>query len=385
MPPDGLLRHNGKWRVQCLTPNVCLTPVGSVLVPVPYACVEQGATAKACVPNVRYTGHAAFTVDSYLAATENDEPGTGGGVVSGVRGGKCEPLESVPNIRACGSPVVMDQQVFWMNERNCLAMAYYEEVPPSTSAAANEAEDQEAEAVPDKRTDYSQDADCQPAGGKAMTPEQYEGLQTMEQEKAMVSDGLDLKGGTDDVGCDDPGSATTPHVPDSQANNCPWRHCRNNCLTTRYGDASIPGIVPGIIQAQIGSFGVEVRQSLEAWMSLGNSSETFSSMQGHDLLCSNPLGRELAGREDLAGESCERLCAVELGGSKVENVPEKEPGPNYKVLKMGSEAVEGVRSTVDAIGNVVGEVVEAGEAAAKAVDKVVGILGRVRQLGMPIL
>ena len=69
-------------------PDVCLTPqpVGPP-VPVPYANTSQHATAVGFVPNVILSGGFAHNVTTTVPMSSGDEPGTNGGVASGMFAG----------------------------------------------------------------------------------------------------------------------------------------------------------------------------------------------------------------------------------------------------------------------------------------------------------
>jgi hypothetical protein len=344
MPPDGALRKNGKWVLQSLTPNVCLTPGGGTPVPVPYTCFEEGATAENVAASVRFTGQNAFTLESILPTTQNDSPGTAGGVISGTVGGICEPIQCIEVIRASSIPIVCDRQLFWMNNRNCLAVAYYEPVPVDRM----------------KKTDYSSRDECKPAEGQPtqkMTAEEFDQLQTLEEEKAMGR--FELQ----DPGCADPGSAWSPTTPDPDAWACPARHCRNNCIGTRKLNESV---------AELFSDGTEQVQEFKAIGTQGFSENTYSADQPHDNLCSNPLGQELAKYEE---ESCERLCAIELGGYLVKHGTEGEPSEHYKKYRKRYERVE---SFVD-------KIVDAIEAVEDVIDEAREVLKKVDLIGVPTL
>ena len=388
MPPDGALRKNQKFKVQSLTPNVCLTPIGGIQTPVPYFCFEMGATANATAATVRFTNQEAFTLASHLQTTKNDAPGTAGGIVSGTFGSICEPIEGLAKIRACGKPVCRDRHLFWINAKNGIGLAYYDPVALGSygGGVATEADSQnskngevdssstskdadpskegaENSNAPEKQTKYFKDENCEMSGGTSdMTSEEFESLETIDQENAKYANGKFLPW-KDDIDCDDPGNPYSPHSPDGEANSCPFRHCRNNCLQTRHGYGGAAG-------ARVGSDAVEGGQAIDAIMHGGYSDSTYSAGQTHDLQCSNPAGRELGSRADLAGESCERLCAIELGGFKYKHTGDGPPSAIYEAadtLKTAGEsvkeAVESVKQTVESVKQTVEEISEAYERA----------------------
>ena len=63
-----------------LTPDVCLTPVGGAMVPVPYAISVTLAGSTKVTPSVRFNRAPAYVYGHSLAPpVKGDEPGTGGG------------------------------------------------------------------------------------------------------------------------------------------------------------------------------------------------------------------------------------------------------------------------------------------------------------------
>ena len=93
-------RKTGEARVISLTPDVCLTPVGPSMVPVPYPIVGTFNTVSGEKTTVRFAGKPAFTTESRVTKVVGDEAGTGGGVVSGASKGQCKPLTFSTTVRA---------------------------------------------------------------------------------------------------------------------------------------------------------------------------------------------------------------------------------------------------------------------------------------------
>jgi len=68
-----------------LTPDVCWTPVGSTVVPVPYMITADLSDSLVTSPNTRFNGQPVFLHDqSKVSQITGDEAGTGGGVKSGT-------------------------------------------------------------------------------------------------------------------------------------------------------------------------------------------------------------------------------------------------------------------------------------------------------------
>lgn len=77
-------RDDDEATIICLSPCICLTPLGKEMLPVPYMITAKLGnkikTAKKC----RFNGKEVFTMDSRVTTCTGNEAGTGGGVQSGV-------------------------------------------------------------------------------------------------------------------------------------------------------------------------------------------------------------------------------------------------------------------------------------------------------------
>lgn len=65
-------------------PDVCLTPVGPAMVPIPYVNLALHTAASKASTIVSFAGMAALNLGSTVPTTLGDEPGVGGGVMSGT-------------------------------------------------------------------------------------------------------------------------------------------------------------------------------------------------------------------------------------------------------------------------------------------------------------
>ncbi len=102
-------------KIICTSPCVCLTPMGSSMVPVPYMIWAKLDDGGDTVTNVSFNGHEAFTMNSHTTTCYGNEPGTGGGIISGVNLGYCRPLTNKDNMTIKGKKVIHDDCVFGMN------------------------------------------------------------------------------------------------------------------------------------------------------------------------------------------------------------------------------------------------------------------------------
>lgn len=78
--------HKNSDGVSIAAPDVCLTP--SPLIPVPYVNVALSKDLTNQARTVFADGQGIALKDSYFGTSAGDEPGTGGGVISGVNKGR---------------------------------------------------------------------------------------------------------------------------------------------------------------------------------------------------------------------------------------------------------------------------------------------------------
>lgn len=118
-------RKTLKARVVYQAPDVCLTPSGPSMVPVPYPIVGQFSDSMATTPTVKMTNEESFNLGSKIGTVIGDEAGVGGGVISGVNKNVCEYLTFSPTVFAEGKNVVRHDDIMWMNNRNTIGKVLF--------------------------------------------------------------------------------------------------------------------------------------------------------------------------------------------------------------------------------------------------------------------
>ena len=109
-------RKSGKGAmITCLAPDVCKTPVGNSVVPIPYMITSQLSWAQMTAPSVKLTDLEAFTMNSRTDKVVGDEPGTVGGVKSGVNRGWCKPISKKTNVFVEGAELIQNDNFYEMN------------------------------------------------------------------------------------------------------------------------------------------------------------------------------------------------------------------------------------------------------------------------------
>ncbi|WP_088684068.1 PAAR-like domain-containing protein [Rhizobium sp. R635] len=123
--PLEALRDTDEARIVSLAPDVCLTPVGSSTVPIPYPIVDYCGHDRSFTPTVRFAGKKAMVMRSCTTHVHGDKPGVRKGVKSGTVESICEPIGHASQIRAEGSHVIRHLDRFWMNSRNTQGEALF--------------------------------------------------------------------------------------------------------------------------------------------------------------------------------------------------------------------------------------------------------------------
>ncbi len=123
-PLEGL-RDVDDARIVSLSPDVCLTPVGSSVVPIPYPVVDYCGHDRNYTSSVRFTGYRAMVMRSCTTHVHGDAPGTKKGVKSGTVESICEPIGHASQVKAEGSHVIRHLDRFWMNNKNTQGEAIF--------------------------------------------------------------------------------------------------------------------------------------------------------------------------------------------------------------------------------------------------------------------
>ena len=109
-------RHSGKQAtIVCLAPDICDTPVGSSVKPVPYMILSRLDWSEQTVASTKVTGQDAFTMASRTDKVTGNEAGTKGGVASGVNLGWCRPKSNKTSVFVEGRELIQNDNLYEMN------------------------------------------------------------------------------------------------------------------------------------------------------------------------------------------------------------------------------------------------------------------------------
>ena len=136
----------------CSAPDVCKTPSGPSVVPVPYQITSLCSSASGEVTNVCMTGIPCLNLASILTTVIGDEAGVAGGVKSGVNKSTCEFISGSSTVNAGGKPVIRHTDPAKMNNGNTIGKVVY---PLASASSTPEAQGAEKPSI---------DKDGKPAG-----------------------------------------------------------------------------------------------------------------------------------------------------------------------------------------------------------------------------
>ena len=115
MPNKRATNKTGQAVVICLAPDVCKTPMGPSVVPVPYPIIAKFDTSQLTSVDVCFEGNPAFHMGSFIPQVVGDEAGVAGGVKSNVFKGACKPIEHSTTLRTNGQWVIRHGDMMEMN------------------------------------------------------------------------------------------------------------------------------------------------------------------------------------------------------------------------------------------------------------------------------
>ncbi len=116
MANEVIARKQKGWKVVSMVPDVCKTPMGSSIVPVPYPVTAQLRTAVGIAKSVRANAKPFVVYEmSFTPKTIGDAAGRALGIASSTVKGKCHPHQHSKTVRAEGKHIVRHDDLFWMN------------------------------------------------------------------------------------------------------------------------------------------------------------------------------------------------------------------------------------------------------------------------------
>jgi hypothetical protein len=112
--------HKGSGGTSLVFPDVCKTPVGNAVVPIPYANVGVSSDTSNGPKTVTVDGKMPMVKGAKYPKSSGDEPGTAGGVVSGCNKGECEFMLYSFDIKFEGKNVCRLGDPLFHNKKNIM-------------------------------------------------------------------------------------------------------------------------------------------------------------------------------------------------------------------------------------------------------------------------
>jgi hypothetical protein len=125
------ISNTGSGGVTVSGPDVCLTPMGSSLVPVPYTNIARSATLTDGSKSVKVDGCMGAIDGCCYRTSTGDQPGTGRGVASGTVGDKAEFINSSHDVKIEGRGACRNYDPMTQNNRNARGVNRDSASPPT--------------------------------------------------------------------------------------------------------------------------------------------------------------------------------------------------------------------------------------------------------------
>ncbi|WP_376767853.1 DUF4150 domain-containing protein [Segnochrobactrum spirostomi] len=88
-------------------PDCCKTPMGPVIVPIPYPNIAMGAMATPNQEKILLTAMPAHNFSTKISMSNGDNAGVGGGLISGDEMGQSAPMMGSTKLFLAGAPAAM--------------------------------------------------------------------------------------------------------------------------------------------------------------------------------------------------------------------------------------------------------------------------------------
>ncbi len=112
------IAHKGSGGKSIVFPDVCKTPIGSSIVPIPYPNIGQSADTSKGAKTVKVDGEMPMVKGAVYSTSTGDEAGTAKGVASGQTKGECEFMMYSFDVKFEGKNVCRLGDPLWHNKKN---------------------------------------------------------------------------------------------------------------------------------------------------------------------------------------------------------------------------------------------------------------------------
>ncbi|MCF6324605.1 MAG: DUF4150 domain-containing protein [Gammaproteobacteria bacterium] len=110
--------HKGSGGKSIVFPDVCKTPIGSSIVPIPYPNLGQSADTSNGAKSVKVDGQMPMVKGAVYSTSSGDEAGSAKGIASGTTKGECEFMMYSFDVKFEGKNVCRLGDPLWHNKKN---------------------------------------------------------------------------------------------------------------------------------------------------------------------------------------------------------------------------------------------------------------------------
>lgn len=114
------IAHQGSGGLSVVFPDVCKTPVGSSVVPIPYPNIGKSRDTSKGPKSVKTDGKMPMVKGAKYSKSTGDEAGTQKGVASGTNKGECEFMMYSFDIKLEGKNVCRMGDPLFHNKKNIM-------------------------------------------------------------------------------------------------------------------------------------------------------------------------------------------------------------------------------------------------------------------------
>jgi len=114
------ISHKGSGGKSLVFPDVCKTPIGNAVVPIPYPNLGQSSDTVKGPKSVKTDGQMPMVKGAKYSKSTGDEPGSVGGVVSGVNKSECEYMMYSFDVKFEGKNVCRMGDPLFHNKKNIM-------------------------------------------------------------------------------------------------------------------------------------------------------------------------------------------------------------------------------------------------------------------------
>ena len=114
------IAHKGSGGMSTVFPDVCKTPSPGGPVPIPYPNIGKSSDTSKGPKKVTTDGKMPMVKGAKYSTSTGDEPGSAGGVISGVNKGECEFMMYSFDVKFEGKNVCRLGDPLWHNKKNIM-------------------------------------------------------------------------------------------------------------------------------------------------------------------------------------------------------------------------------------------------------------------------